>query len=307
MVRVSIGAAAFLVLAAAACSKASDESSAKRSPTAPPPPAVEIPADLHIPVEVDGQPAEPINKARLSAAKPDFSDGDRSAWKLTQLLGAPFARKGAVVEALSSNGVSVALAHPASDKAPQPVLFLTRRGEVVVALVDPANPFPKYHGQGGRLRRPGDPRPRLSGVSALHVRVESADAQSQWQAMEQAGKQTLAGLEIDVDGKPLRLTAKQLATIPTMNIRGDQGDRRVVWSMRDVVAVVAAPSAHPTEVVGEDGAAPIDLAAWNDAAQTPILRVNRRGMIKLQWIGQGGKVEDGGEVRGVRVLHVVTK
>ncbi len=306
MVRVSIGAAVVL-LVAAACSKASDESSAKRSPSAPPPPAVEIPADLHIPVEVDGQPGEPINKARLSAARPDFSDGDRSAWKLTQLLGAPFARDGAVVEALSSTGVSVALARPTSDKAPQPVLFLTRRGEVVVALVNPANPFPKYHGQGGRLRRPGDPRPRLSGISALHVRVESADAQSQWQAMEQAGKQSLAGLEVDVDGKVQQPTAQQLATIPTMNIRGDQGDRRVVWSLRDVVAVVAAPSARPTEVVGEDGPVPVDVAAWNDAGQTPILRVNRRGMIKLQWIGHGGKVADDGEVRGVRVLRVVTK
>ena len=304
--RVSLGAAALLVIAAA-CSKASNESSAKRSPTAPPPPAVEIPADLHIPVEVDGQPAEPINRARLSASKPDFSDGDRSAWELTQLLGAPFARDGAVVEAVSPAGVSVALARPASDKAPQPVLFLTRRGEVVVALVDPANPFPKYHGQGGRLRRPGDPRPRLSRVSALHVRVESADAQSQQQAMEQAGKQSLAGLEVDVDGKPQRPTAQQLANIPTMNIRGDQGDRRVVWSLRDVVAIVAGASARPTEVIGEDGPTPVDVAAWNDAGQTPILRVNRRGMIKLQWIGHGGKVADDGEVRGVRVLRVVTK
>ncbi len=306
MVRVSLGAAVVLVVAAA-CSKAGEESSAKRSPSAPPPPVVDIPADLHIPVEVDGQPAEPINKARLAAEKPDFSDGDRSAWKLSHLLGAPFARDGAVVEAVSSAGVSVALARPASDTGPQPVLFLTRRGEVVVALVDPKNPFPNYHGQGGRLRRPGDPRPRLTGISALHVRVESAGAQSEWQAMEQAGKQSLAALEVEVDGQARRPTPQQLASIPTMNIRGDQGDRRVVWSLRDVVAMVAGPTARPTEVIGEGDPVPVNAAAWNDAAQTPILRVNRRGLIKLQWIGHGGKVADDGEVRGVRALRVVTK
>jgi hypothetical protein len=41
---------------------------------------------------------------------------------------------------------------------------------VVVTVVLPENPFPDYHRQGGRLRRPGDLTPRISPVSRLRVR-----------------------------------------------------------------------------------------------------------------------------------------
>jgi hypothetical protein len=155
---------------AAACSKASDESEAKRSPVAPPPEEVEIPAGLSIPVEVDGAPGQPITAARLEALTPDFHDEDRRAWRLTRVLGDAFAAD-TVVEAVGPENVSITMRRPETDGEPQPVLFLTRRGDVVVAVVDPNRPFPGYHGQGGRLKRPGDPRPRLSPVQRLRVFV----------------------------------------------------------------------------------------------------------------------------------------
>jgi hypothetical protein len=58
---------------------------------------------------------------------------------------------------------------PATADEPQPVLFFTRRGEVVATQVRPEDPFPQFHGQGGRLRRPGDTTPRISPVVALRV------------------------------------------------------------------------------------------------------------------------------------------
>jgi hypothetical protein len=51
----------------------------------------------------------------------------------------------------------------------QPVLQVSRRGEVVATMVDPKAPFPEYHGRGGRLGRTGDPLPRVSGVTAIRV------------------------------------------------------------------------------------------------------------------------------------------
>jgi hypothetical protein len=47
--------------------------------------------------------------------------------------------------------------------------MLTRRGDIVALLVDPADPFPSYHGQGRRLGRPGDPMPRIAGVKKIRV------------------------------------------------------------------------------------------------------------------------------------------
>ena len=156
-------------VSAAGCAKASEEQKGKRVPMGPPPPGeVAIPAALSIPVTVDGAAAPAITAQSLSTTKPDFEDAERRAWKLTTLVPA-LDQPGAVVEAHSPTGISVRLERPADAKSLQPVLFLTRRGDVVVSAVDPANPFPDYHGQGGRLRRPGDPLPRLSPVSSLAV------------------------------------------------------------------------------------------------------------------------------------------
>ena len=159
------------LLVTAACSRASEESEAKRSPAPPPPPRVEIPADLRIEVTVDGAAAEPITRARLEAIPPDFADEERRAWRLTSVLPA-LDTPGAVVEAHGPTGVTIQVARAADPAMPQPVLFFTRRGDVVVSVLDPDDPFPPYHGQGGQLRRQGDPLPRLSPVSALAIETK---------------------------------------------------------------------------------------------------------------------------------------
>jgi len=165
---IAIGALLGGALGGAGCAKASDEKAAKRIPSLPPPTDVEIPAKLSIAVTVDGAPAPAITAERLAGVKPDFLDAERRAWKLTTLL-PELDEPGAAVEARGPTGVSVRLDRPATADSMEPVLFLTRRGDVVVSMVDPADPFPGYHGQGGRLRRQGDPLPRLSPVTSLAI------------------------------------------------------------------------------------------------------------------------------------------
>lgn len=157
--------AALLLLAA--CSRAGEEESGKRAPIAPPPPAIDIPQGLNIPVEVDGQAAPAITRATLAGLEPDFADQERRAWRLSRIL--PSFTGPAVVEAVGRDGVSITMARPETSDDPQPVLFFTRRGEVVATQVRPEDPFPQFHGQGGRLRRPGDLTPRVSPVVMLRV------------------------------------------------------------------------------------------------------------------------------------------
>lgn len=161
MIRAARIAAVCLAVAGAACSKAGEEAEVKRSPIAPPPPTVELPQGFRIPVSVDGRELQVITAAELAATEPDFRDADRRAWRLAPLLGAA-APPGTRVEALGEGGVGISMTVPASRGGPQPVLFLTRRGDLVAAVVRAEDPFPDYHGQGGRLRRPGDPLPRLT-------------------------------------------------------------------------------------------------------------------------------------------------
>jgi hypothetical protein len=154
------------VVVIAACSKASNEAETRQWPEPPPGKGVSIPAKLEIAVTVDGAAKPAITADTLRAVKPDYSDEDRKAWRIPTLVGE--AAPPGVVEATSPAGVSVKFSHPTADGL-EPVLFLTRRGEVIVAALDPKDPFPRYHGQGGRLHRAGDQLPRVAPVSKLEI------------------------------------------------------------------------------------------------------------------------------------------
>ena len=174
----SLGSLAVLgVLAlASACSKPSETTDAKRSPKPPPPAAssVAIPGAVHLDVEIDGAPVAPIDAARLAASKPDFVDDNHRAWRIVTLVGPSASRPGAVVTAVGDKGLSLEMPAPVGPKDPIPALSLNRRGEVVVGLVAPDDPFPDYHGTGGRLSRPGDPLPHLAAPTKLRVYVSTA-------------------------------------------------------------------------------------------------------------------------------------
>lgn len=160
-------------VALAGCSRASDDGKARRAPNTPPPPTVVIPAGASFELTVDGVAAPAIDAARLGAVPAAFADDERRAWRLSELIPA-FDRVGAVVEARGVDGPALALDYPASPSAPVPVLVLTRRGEFVASVIDPAHPFPAYHGQGGQLGRSGDPMPRLAGVRRFQVVTRAA-------------------------------------------------------------------------------------------------------------------------------------
>ncbi len=154
-------------LAAGACSRPSEESGAKKWPAAPPPPDNPPPSELAILVQVDGGAHASITAATLATAKPDFRAKDRQAWLIPTLI-PEAAAAGVVVEAVSPTGVSVKFERPRTGGI-EPVLFLTRRGEVMVSAIDPKDPFPDYHGQGGRLHRSGDSWPRVQPVARLVI------------------------------------------------------------------------------------------------------------------------------------------
>jgi hypothetical protein len=123
------------------CQKASDAAGDKQMPKLPPPPKVALPAELRIAVEIDGKEAPALDAARLNAVKPE-------------------------------KDMTVVMRQPRTDKDPMPVLTQSRRGGIVAAMVSQSDPFPPYHGQGRRLARPGDPLPRIDGVTKIRVYLD---------------------------------------------------------------------------------------------------------------------------------------
>ena len=136
-----------LLLLLAACSKPGNESESKQWADHPPAKDVPIPEKLEIAVTLDGTKVPSITATRLRAVKPDFADEERKAWRIPTLV-ADAAAPG-VIEAFTPTGISVKFPHPTPDGL-EPVLFLTRRGEVIVAALNPKDPFPGHHGQGGQ-------------------------------------------------------------------------------------------------------------------------------------------------------------
>jgi hypothetical protein len=120
----------------------------------------QLPADLHVPLVVDGTPAGEIDAARLQARPPDFRDDERHAWRLDTLLQPELRTGRARISGVRAGGAAVVVQVPAD--GPVPVLLVNRRGQTLITLLDPADPFPRFHGQGGRLARP--PQPNLQAI-----------------------------------------------------------------------------------------------------------------------------------------------
>ena len=155
-----------VLVLALGCSEDRRVNDGKRMPKSPPPVTATLPADLHITVEHNGVPGAPITAASLATHPPDFSDADRRAWRIASLLKLGTA---STIAATGAGGMTIELAGSTDPTAPVATLFVTRRGDVIAALVDPRDPFPDYHGQGRRLGRPGDPLPRITGVTAIRI------------------------------------------------------------------------------------------------------------------------------------------
>ena len=130
--------------------------------------SVQIPHDLQLPVSIDGKPASALDATRLEAIKPDYTDAERSAWRLDGLFRAEIPSGRARIAAFQKDGVSVVLEVPAKDAVP--VLLLNRRGQIRIMLVDPASPFPGY-----RLRR----ATRTPGYLLPHVIVQRIEITNQ--------------------------------------------------------------------------------------------------------------------------------
>jgi hypothetical protein len=302
----------------AACSKPSDTIDAKRSPKPPPAASVAVPAGLHVDVEIDGVPAPPIDAARLGATAPDFQDEDHRAWRVATLVGPAAARPGVVVAAVGDKGVAVEMRAGAGPTDPTPVLSLTRRGDVVAELLAPETPFPDFHGKGGRLNRPGDPTARVPSPVRLRVYVagSTAPAPSTTVGTGTGGgagdgggalaATNAAPLEVVVTGTgPTTWTPDALAAQPRFTIHADGADKDA-WSLRDLAHALVGPHARVTGATDGGGTkAKIAKKDWADPKKTPVLRINRRGMYKIEWVDKDGSLTPNDEdVRDVRSVEV---
>ncbi|MCW5829497.1 MAG: hypothetical protein KIT79_09305 [Deltaproteobacteria bacterium] len=121
------------------------------------------------PVEIfsGDEKRQSLTGEKLASTPPDYSDDQRRAWRLETLTGADPAT--ATYEITGRHGIVVTLKAGKDTGALIPALLLNQRGEALVVMLDPANPFPEYHGQGGRIERTNDPFIRIPAVTRIRV------------------------------------------------------------------------------------------------------------------------------------------
>lgn len=109
-----------------------------------------------------------------------------------------------------------------------------------------------------------------------------------------------------IDGKSVTWTRADFAKVKPVQISGDSGEgQRDGWSLHDVVTTLVDAKAQVTELSGEGGGKmAIDAASWKDAGKQPILRQNRRGILKFYWVDAQGRPLEGDGLRGVRELKI---
>ena len=110
------------------------------------------------------------------------------------------------------------------------------------------------------------------------------------------------------DAPPLKLDITANGTTATWHqdsfdkvaryTKGNDGEARDVWSLRELVHQLVGPAARVASVTGDNGTKTIDPAAWDDATRTPLLHTTRRGTLKFRWADSNGKWGDS-EVKDV--------
>lgn len=105
-------------------------------------------------------------------------------------------------------------------------------------------------------------------------------------------------------GAPTSWSPASFAPLPRFTVHADNNDKDA-WSLRDVVHALVGPKARVTGAVTGDGDHPkIDAKDWADKSKTPVLRINRRGQYKIEWVDSDGDMTNDDDVRDVRSIEV---
>lgn len=245
----------------------------------------EVPEGVQISVNVDGKDAKPITTELLRAVKPSYTSGDRRAWTLESLVG-PYAKadnRGLDME--EQSGIKTSLRWETA-KGQFPVLAMNKRGDMFFVLMRSGEEIP---GHGGSRSKGEDAPRRIKQVRVI-------------QSHRKSGAAVLSLLESGQE--PKKLSQDDLEMVGTVITEGDE-EERPAWPVREVLKRYAG-SASLAEVKTTDGeTVTVSAADWADAAKVPVLRVNRRGLVKFFWVTpSGGRIESLPSLKGVAELSL---
>ena len=305
LTRSSIRATAFALLLSplgASCG-GGDESDRPVIPATPAAASSLPPAQLQAPIEVeiDGRPFPAIDVAWLLQRPPDHQNGPRTAWSLAHLLGHAGDRSEWRLEVESADGLETVYPLEADESGREPMIVRNQRGGLLVDLLAPAAGPSDFHG--GNRGRGGVPG-RVKQVVKLSLRPAA-----KLPAVEPLD---VAPLLVHLSGHlATRWLLEDLKRVPTIELEGRDrtGQRpRESWSLRDLVRELAGEDVMASELRGQGGRGlAIDPDRWRQSVEIPVLRLNRRGEFKFEWLTAAHQPVRGDRLRRVTEIQLTRR
>ena len=261
----------------------------------------EVPADLKIQVQVDGREVQALDSARLKSLPPDHQHEARRVWLLTSVLPAESKGKIRRVEVEDTKGVRVEFGMPKADENRAPALVASRRGKVTLAMIDPKKPFAEYHGQGNQQGWNKDNLIRLGDLRRIAAFTEELRAD----AKGEGGKSST--LKVKVKGRPERvwqeLDIEKLGKASSVQV--EQSHRPSAWMLRPMVESDLGKGAR-IEWLESRGERKLEISEsdWQDGSKVPVLRRNRQGEYRFQWLDKKTRKPLDKGLRGVNAIGV---
>lgn len=119
----------------------------------------------------------------------------------------------------------------------------------------------------------------------------------------------MPSIAVTVDGVPTATWAEEeLAQIESLELPGGRmGGVRDVFPLRELVTHLLGAGARVTKVIGSADSLQISAESWTQSTEAPVLRLNRRGLLKFHWMASGGVDPiDQSSVKDVVGLHIAT-
>lgn len=245
--------------------------------------------DVRLTVERPGKAVFTVDGAVLAAHPSSVREAPFTAWRLAAIV--PDWDERAPVDVIDEEGFRSPLLRPGESPGELEALLLVGDdGETRVIRVAPNKPITAHRGEArkdaGRVRH------------VAKLLFLDGDAGTSGPAVS---------LKVAIHGAASTWTRAELSKVEPIVLMSKDGDgERDAWPLRELAKALVGASAMPSEVLGEEPSSlRIDAEKWKDATLVPVLRVNRRGRLKLVWLDAKTKKEDHDEpqVKGVRELR----
>ena len=155
---------------------------------------------------------------------------------------------------------------------------------------------------------PTQPTPPVTPTSQPSGGGGEAGARTDRSTKADVADPSALSIAVTVDGVAKAWTVRDITSVPAIEVEGDSGDgARSAWNLRAIATKLVGPTARVTTMTDEKGKVlEIKPESWTDKTKDPLLRINRRGIVKFVWASPDGEPIGGG-LRGVVKIDLVTK